>query len=180
MATRKQRRRRSGQAGFTMVELLMTAFILAVGLLGLSMLQVMALRAARGSRSMETAVQVAQGVLDQVEMEGRLSWLNLTDSSAAATNANLPNLLYISLPVGNAFTQTYNFWGNQNDTTSADPAVSTPYFTATTTHRADVGAAGGTGQASDFQVVVTFVDAVGPNNKQVPRSVVLTRRIVHG
>ena len=59
MAIRNRCRTRSGQAGFSMIEMLMTAFVLAIGLLGLCMLQAMSLRASRGSRSLETAVQVA-------------------------------------------------------------------------------------------------------------------------
>ena len=172
---------RGGQEGFSMIEMLMTAFVLAIGLLGLCMLQAMSLRAGRGSRSLATAAQVAQGVMDQVEMEGRLSWLNLTDNNnGSATISNLPNLLYLPLAVGGQLTQTYNLWGNAPISTSTDPTLSTPFFTAVTQHVADVGTTAGTGQISDYMVTVTFADTVNGSKVAVKRSVVLTRRIIHG
>jgi prepilin-type N-terminal cleavage/methylation domain-containing protein len=180
MAIRNRCRTRSGQAGFSMIEMLMTAFVLAIGLLGLCMLQAMSLRASRGSRSLETAVQVAQGVLDQVEMEGRLSWNNLTDTNAASTPANLPNLIYIPIGVGGSLTQTFNLQGNTPITTSTDPTVSNPFFTAVTTHVDDVGSGGGSGQASDYSVTVTFADTVTAAQAPQQRQVTLNRRIFHG
>lgn len=172
--------RSGGQAGFSMIEMLMTAFVLGIGLLGLCMLQTLSLRASRGSRSLNTAVQVGQGVMDQVEMEGRLSWLNLTDNPAAApTLANLPNLLYIPLAVGASLNQTFNLRGNP-PAASPDPTISTPFFTVVTKRMADQGAGGGVGQISDYSVTVTFSDTTNAAAAPVQRQVVLTRRIIHG
>jgi len=78
MSTRRTRRLFKAQQGFTMVEMLMTAFILAVGIMGLSLLQVMSLKGARGGKSLSTAVQVGDAVMDRIEQEGRLTWLNVT------------------------------------------------------------------------------------------------------
>ena len=61
------------QAGFSMVEMLMAAVILAIGILGLAMLQTYTFAAQRGNGSLGNAVQVAQQVLDQAEMVGRNS-----------------------------------------------------------------------------------------------------------
>jgi prepilin-type N-terminal cleavage/methylation domain-containing protein len=170
------------QAGFSMIEMLMTAFVLAIGLLGLCMLQAMSLRVSRGSRSLETAVQVAEGVMDQVEMEGRLTWLNTTDSNSSTsnTNANLPNLIYLSLAQNGTLTQTFNLWGDAPLSSSTDPAAKNPFFTAVTKHVADVGTNGGTGQVSDYSVTVTFSDTVAGSGAAVVRTVNLTRRIIHG
>lgn len=66
------------QRGFSLVEMLLTAFILAVGIMGLTLLQVMAMKGARGGSSLSTAIQVGEDVLDRIELEGRLSWLNIS------------------------------------------------------------------------------------------------------
>jgi prepilin-type N-terminal cleavage/methylation domain-containing protein len=171
----------AGQAGFSMVEMLMTAFILAIGLLGLCMLQTMSLRAGRGSRSLATAVHVATALLDQVEMEGRLSWLNLNNTNfKGQTNANL-TLTYIPLAVGTSTpVQNYNIQGNLVDPTSTDPTVNSNFFQVTAKHVDDVGNAVGLGQVSDYTVTVQFSDTVNASQTKVQRSVVLTRRITHG
>jgi prepilin-type N-terminal cleavage/methylation domain-containing protein len=184
MRTGNQARAVAGQEGFSMIEMLMTTFILAIGLLGLCMLQTMSLRAGRGSRSLNTAVQVANSVMDQVEMEGRLSWLNLTNSTLAGTsNANL-NLVYLPLGVGNsnaAAPQYFDIQGNPTNLASTDPTQNTQFFKAVTKYVDNVGTAnGGTGQVSDFTVTVTFSDTISATNVAVPRTVVLTRRITHG
>ena len=176
----RNRPRTASQAGFSMIEMLMTAFVLAVGLLGLCMLQTLSLRASRGSRSLNTAVQVASGVMDRVEMEGRLSWLNLTDNPVAAPSiANLPNLLYIPLALGASLNQSFNLQGGI-PTASPDPTISTPFFTVVTKHVNNVGTNAGVGQISDYSVTVTFSDTLNATAGPVTRQVVLTRRIIHG
>jgi len=177
MRTRNHPRPR--QAGFSMVEMLMTAFVLAIGLLGLAMLQAMSLRASRGSRSMATAVQVAEGIMDSIEMEGRLSWLNATTSPYTGPSlANLPTLMYVTIPAGQPLTQHYNLMGDTPNPTSTDPAQSNPFFTATITQVPDPAAVAG--GLSDFTVVVSFADTVGATQAAVTRKVTLIRRIVHG
>lgn len=170
---------RNAQAGFSMIEMLMTAFVLAIGILGLSMLQVMSLRASRGSRSLTTAVQVGEKVMDQVEMEGRLSWLNITDSQYTAPTA-VPTqyiTLATSVPPAGGFKQYFNINGGTTPS-AADPNT---YYTATTYRLANAVGGGATGNMDDFQVQVVFVDIVDPNtNATIPRTVTLTRRILHG
>jgi prepilin-type N-terminal cleavage/methylation domain-containing protein len=46
------RRLHAPQAGFSMVEMLMAALILAIGILGVTMMQLMAIRATRGSKNL--------------------------------------------------------------------------------------------------------------------------------
>jgi hypothetical protein len=159
-----------------MVEMLMTAFILAVGLLGLCMLQTMSLRAGRGGQSLTTAVHVANAVMDQVELEGRLSWLNLNQYNTQTVAAALPSPFYMGLAVAGQMAQSFNLEGYPPDASSTLPAQSQPFFQVVTTRVDDVGTANGSGQLSDFSVQVTFTDVAG----SVPRTVVLTRRILHG
>lgn len=167
------------QEGFSMIEMLMTAFILAVGILGLTMLQTMSLKASRGSRSLTSAILVAERVMDQAEMEGRLSWLNITDTNSAAPSlADMPNLKYIVIPDAGSLVETFNPKGGPVNSASADPMESTPFFTVTTTRVAATAAV--TGRISDVSVQVQFVDNVDRTNTPIQRTVSLTRRIVHG
>jgi prepilin-type N-terminal cleavage/methylation domain-containing protein len=181
-------RRRKAQTGFSMIEMLMTAFILAIGILGLSMLQVMSLKASRGSRSLTTAVQVGEKVMDQIEMEGRVSWLNITDSNAvAAAITPVVTLKYVNLATsdpstpGAGFKETFNIKGQDPQPASTDPADKNPYFTVRTYRLPTVVGGGVTGNMDDFTVQVDFVDIVNTStNAQIHRTVTLTRRILHG
>lgn len=170
-----RRPRAGGQSGFSMIEMLMAAFILAVGILGLTMLQVMSLRAARGSRSLTAAVQVADRVMDQVEMEGRLTWLNVTDTQYTVPTP-LTGLTYIGV---DSVTQTFTIKGLEPNPSAALPEDQVPFFTVTTVRSAPVAGAA-TGQMRDYTVQVNFVDTVDATNTAVTRSVTLTRRILHG
>ena len=63
---------RSRESGFSMVEMLMAAVIMAIGLLGLCMLQTYALRVQSGSGNRTFALQVAEQVMDEAENQGRM------------------------------------------------------------------------------------------------------------
>ncbi len=164
----------SAQRGFSMVEMLMTAFILAVGIMGLTMLQVMSLKGARGGKSLGTAVQVGEMIMDQVEMEGRLSWLNLTAGQLAAPAA-LTTLQYINQAHP---AQTFNIKGEVPVTGTPDPTDATPFYTVVVAQNNNIAA--GTGTISDFTVNVTFSDQVNPaTGLAIQRVVTITRRILH-
>ena len=158
-----------GQAGFSMIEMLMTAFILAVGILGLSMLQLMSIKASRGGRSLSTAVLVGEHVMEQVEMEGRLSYLNVSQSMSSGV---------VSLGDGGTLVETFNSKGGPPTPASPDPAEQTPFYTVTTTRNAFVTAASGT--LSDVRVQVVFTDQLDQASLPIVRAVTLTRRIIHG
>jgi prepilin-type N-terminal cleavage/methylation domain-containing protein len=193
MSSRAPSRRRRAQAGFSMVEMLMAAFILAVGILGISMLQTMSLKATRGSKSLTNAVQIADRVMDQIESEGRLSWLNLTATSFGPPGA-LPALLYIGRN-----TQYLGFSENVDAATgivsvtptsatplAAKPALSPAVRYVVTVSEGTVGAgtstvvAGGTGATTTYQVLVEFADEVNPTGTRIVRTVNISRSIVHG
>lgn len=171
-------RRRQGQAGFTLVELLVTAFILGVGILGLSLLQVMSIKASRGGRSLSTASLVAEKVMDQVELEGRLTWADITSSQYDTKTTGIP-LKYITTDA--VVVDTFNIYGAPPDLTKpvGDPNRDV-YFTTRTQRINDVGGAT-TGELHDFRVTVEFYDetaAVG--GAKILRSVQVFRRVVHG
>ena len=66
-------RRRPAEQGFSMVEVLMAAFIMAIGLLGLAALQVTSQSFGTGSRYRGTATFIAHSILDQIQAEGSVT-----------------------------------------------------------------------------------------------------------
>ena len=170
--------RRRTQAGFSMIEMLMTAFILAIGLLGLALLQTMTLRVTRGNRSVNSAILVAQQIVDQAVMEARLSWLNVTDGNYAAAAYTTATYKYITIPNPGNLVETFNSQGGAVQPASADPSLNSVFFTATTTLVPANPAV--VGNVSIVSVVVTFTDNVTAGGAPVTRSVNLSRRIVHG
>lgn len=177
------------QSGFSMVEMLITAFILAVGIMGLTMLQVMAIKGARGAQGMATAVQVGDSVMDRIEMEGRLTWLNLT-ASQYAPSAGLTTLTYIGKVPSTLYTTpvptstqpfaTFTIKGQVPTANAPDPTDSSPFYNVYISQTNNVGSAS-SGLTSDFQVIVQFSDQVNATTGQaIPRDVTITRRIIHG
>ncbi len=63
------------QRGFSLIELLMTAFILGIGLLGLAALQTMGIRAFGASRQRDAAAYMASNLLDHFQSQGRIAML---------------------------------------------------------------------------------------------------------
>jgi len=156
-----------------MVEMLMAIFILGIGLLGLAMLQTASLQTGRGGRSMGTAVLIGERVLDQIEMEGRLSWLNVTDSNYT-TPGTLSHLQYIGKGT------TYQGFDVSGAAQSTAPVASKPaaFFVATT--QESLVSTGSTGATSDYTVVIEFADQADATGAVLTRYVKLVRRVVHG
>ena len=61
------------QHGFSILEMLLVAFILGVGLLGLAALQTMGIRGYASSRERDAAAYLAGNVLDTLAAEGRIA-----------------------------------------------------------------------------------------------------------
>jgi len=163
--------KRLRQAGFSMVEMLITAFILAFGILGLTMLQTMALRATRGSQNLGIAVQLAERVMDEVELEGRLTYLNAT-ITAYTTPGALGGITYIT---NNAVDQYYNLDATSGQVVPVTTNVAQALFHV---NMAQTYVAG-TG-LSDVTVKVDFTENVNASNQKILRTATVTRRILHG
>jgi prepilin-type N-terminal cleavage/methylation domain-containing protein len=161
-------------AGFSMVEMLMSAFILAVGLLGLAMLQTLSVRVATGTHNLELAIQLAEQVMDQVELEGRQTYLNanFTDPPGAA----LGTLAYINQAAVDQYFKLSPPGGSSPG--ALIPATNASYlFHLQMTQAAAVGTTG----LSDVQVQVQFSDATNARtNLPIVRTVQIARRILHG
>lgn len=92
-------------SGFSMVEFLLVAMILGVGLLGLAALLTTSTRGYAGSRTRDTATGIAGSVLDRLDLDGRLS------AALRSTSAVIP----ASALIANAADDTVNNY--------ADPAT---------------------------------------------------------
>jgi type IV pilus assembly protein PilV len=77
--------RRSSQSGFSLIELLVTSLIFAIGLLGLSALQLATLRSNSGGRNRFTAAALAEGCLSAIQSEGSRSWAYAAGLESTAT-----------------------------------------------------------------------------------------------
>ena len=154
---------RKHQLGFSVVEMLMAAFIMAIGLLGLAMLQTMALRSNTGSKSMTSAVLVADRVLAQAEALGR-------NSQLCARNGSTPPALAPDYFGAATFTQYYKYDGTYSATVE--------YFRVTVDPTTVVSAAvAGMGGIKMVTVTVNWSEGVNSSNTAIPRSIVLSRRI---
>jgi len=159
------------EAGFSMVEMLMAAFILAIGLLGLSMLQTMSLRAARGGQNLGVAVHLAEQILDQVELEGRVTYLNSNLTNYTAPTA-LAGLGYIDQASRDLYFDIDSSTGQL--VTAAAPASALFHAQMTQIVVAGTG-------LSDVTVQVTFADTVdATTHLPIQRVATISRRILHG
>jgi Tfp pilus assembly protein PilV len=153
-----------------MVEMLMAAFILSLGLLGLTMLQVLSLRSAGSSRNLGSAVLVAENLLDRVEMEGRLTYLNQTYTSLAAPAAiDDTKLTFIHKTPVERYYSVDPVTG-----TLVEAAAHAPFHaTVTQTVSTNVG-------LTDVTVTVVYTESINPVTKApIQKTVSLTRRILH-
>lgn len=170
---------RGAEAGFTMVEFLLAAFIMAIGLLGITALQVLALRSTTTSRGMSTSVLVGNAVTERIMNEARQSYLGMVFSGAPSGKTRYIGKAPVQAnvkptdPVPNgAILDYYDF--NGSPLTSAAGA----YFTSATWIDSQVKGSGSTGNTDTFVVRVTFVDTVNAN-QTVRHSINLDRTVIH-
>lgn len=152
-----------------MVELLMAAFIMAIGLLGLTALQVVSLRQAGQGRGRATATHIAESILQRAQVEGQHYYLAKASAATPVMTA-----LFTATP-GAAVDETayggFNVDGTQvTDAAGANlaniatlvPDVNkrSPSFTASWVRRAYAGTAPATSATSvnsqEFLVNVTW------------------------
>ena len=174
-------RQRRAERGLSIVEVLVGMAILGIGLLGLILLQVMAFRGAGNGRGLQTGLLVGESVLDRIELEGRLSWLNVTDSNYNSVQS-LSHLTFLD-PAKDPPTLAFTLKGAVPDPKATDLVDRLQFYTATTTRT--LIAAKATGRITECTVQVTFPDANQPSATQngaaptIYRTVTLTRRIRH-
>jgi len=160
------------ESGFSLVELLVAAFIMAVGLLGLAALETVSLKSNTRARGYNTAVLVASQVLDAAETQARQT---IQTQSQGGTVVYPTNDYFGAVPVVEQFT----FRGAHLNANSADPVDKTTFFTASTTSVNAGNYAGAIGRLVVVTTVVTFQEALSNSGPLVTRTVTLTRNINH-
>jgi len=148
-----------------MVEMLLAAVVMGIGLLGLAMLQTMALRQNTGSRSLSTAVLLAEGILDDAQARGRSARLfSQQGSTIPATFQAL-------------FTAPTTFQCNYAGRRLPDTQDPVAYFTVQTTPTVVSQPVPQVGGLIDLTVTVTWTEGTNPNGSARQRQVTMTRRM---
>lgn len=172
-------RARGTQAGFTMVEFLIAAFIMAIGLLGLTALQILALRSTTTSRGMSTSILVGDGVVERINTEARQSYLGMIFSSAPTGATRylgkapiVPGIQSTDPVPGGAIVDYFDFAG-----TPLTSAVGAYYTVSTWVDSQTIGS----GSTDVYMVRVEFNEAPDPANpgQFVKHAMNLTRTVVH-
>ncbi|MDX9708472.1 MAG: type IV pilus modification protein PilV [Trichloromonas sp.] len=113
------KRENSGQAGFSLIELLVAIVILAIGLLGLAELQVTAIRANSQSETMLAAATIAQGVIEEIAAMSRNDPM-FSDNTAGEKweRSDSPYFTPVTVEGGGSYDITYdvetNYEGVEN------------------------------------------------------------------
>lgn len=163
----------AGQKGFSLVELLMAAFVLGVGILGLTSLQVMSIRAASTSGRMQDAIRLAEQVLESASAEGTQSYLG-HKFQAAAPSA----MKYIGAGTVIDYYKYRDVADPEGEKgTIIAGTVDDNLFIVTVNQLQTTPA--GRGQLSRFTVDVQFKEGVAADGTLVMRTVSLTRQVVH-
>lgn len=173
---------RGPEAGFTMIEFLLAAFIMAIGLLGLTALQILALKSTTTSRGLSTSVLVSDGVMERINTEARQSYLGMIFSAAptAATRyiGQAPVAAGVKptdpVPAG-AIHDYFDFVGTPLTTAAG------AYYTVSTWVDSQVPGNGSTGNTDTFMVRVEFNESPDPAHPGsfVKHSINLIRTVVH-
>lgn len=163
----KRLRTKDRQLGFSIVEFMVTAFVIAIGLLGLTMFQAISMRTGSGSRTVNTAVMIGEGILESIQSEGRqrLLFLRYAGTQPATT--------YFK-PTNDVVNQYYAFDG------SLLPDATNAYYTVQITPSDIVSTAGSTtGGTKLFTLKVSFTDVVTGGGTPHTRTVTLTRQVAY-
>lgn len=149
------------QGGFSLVELLIAAAILSIGLLGLMALQVASTSQGSSSRERGTAVLLAHNLLDRAAAEGALSAGERMDSSTGTvTSTGFTFINPTTAGMGSAHTST----AAENlffDIRGGSVATTAPTKIFTVSWHRDVGLLAGPNNAlAQFTVNVQWQEAV--------------------
>ena len=117
------------QRGFSMVEMLIGAFILGIGALGMAALQVASAASGTKSRSLGTATLLAHNLLDRITAEGNLAQAERFDQSGTVTSTGWAFIDPAGFAAGASTTATSLYFDISSNTVAAgSPTV---YYTVT-------------------------------------------------
>lgn len=117
--------------GFSLIEFLMVAIILGIGLLGLAALTTTAMRSYGGSRSRDAAVALSSSVLDRLSLDGRISAQLRNIGSAIPASALVANAVDGAV---NPYTDPATALGTFD--LQGQPSAAAPVFTVSWVRRA--------------------------------------------
>lgn len=162
----------SRRSGFSMVELLLVAFILAIGLLGLTALQTMTIKGSSSNRTVNTAALISQGVLDQMEALGKARTYYLANAVNGVSMPTTFNALpYFANDTTSGTIGGFNIMGQQVSDSSlqaltspgVDPGMTTSTFTVDWARRASTSGSEATLKGTvvrEFVVNITWKEAI--------------------
>lgn len=167
MASAVRRSRGPEESGLTLIEFLVAAFVLAIGILGLTMLQAFSLRVTGQEVGNNRAALVAEGVLDEIQARARARNVQAQVESAVLDDA---------LFTGTASSRSYSKTGEllPNDTGR--------FYTVAIRRTALSAPAMPLPGLSRFEVEVSYLtDVVGApgSPKSITRKVLLSRKVSH-
>ncbi len=144
--------------GFSLIEFLMTAVILGIGLLGLAALTSTAMGSYGGSRTRNTAIALSSSVLDQMALDGRISAQMRSSGGAVPTTALVANAVDGAV---NAYADPATTWTTFD--LQGQPSQAAPIFNITWVRRAAKGlapAASSLSAASEVVVNVQWTEEI--------------------
>jgi prepilin-type N-terminal cleavage/methylation domain-containing protein len=140
--------------GFSLVEFLMVAIILGIGLLGLAALTTTAMRGYSGSRTLDSAVALSSSVMDRLSADGRISaQLRSISGSTIPTSALVANATDGKV---NTYTDPATQLGTFD--LQGQPSSTQPVFTVKWVRRADKGLSPVTASLADGAEVVVNIE----------------------
>ena len=148
--------------GFSMIELLVAAFVLGIGLLGLTALMAANLRMGTGGRQRDTAAYLGNEVVERLAADGRRSALLRSNGQTSfATSFLLANAVD---DASNTY-QAVDAGGTQRTTFDLDgrPSAANPMFTVTWVRRSRTATpvAASAAMVSEVVVNVTWSETTG-------------------
>lgn len=169
--TRPERAGHSFQTGFSMVELLLAAFIMAIGLLGLATLQAASLSQGTGGRLRGTASFLAHSIFDRIDAEANVTRLERWDSGAVSTTG----WAFVGDADGGAKTDAptlkFDIHGNPLPSDAANAVISVNWL-----RRASAINPGSKVATQEFVVNVSWKES-GKGNTTVTKSLSVSRYV---
>lgn len=169
-----QHRKRSG---FSLIELLLVAFIFGVGLLGLTALMASSLRAGGGGRQRDTAAYLANNALEALAADGLTSSILRNSGQAIPASAQLANVAddaanAFQLPdEGGTLCATFDMEGRPSAT---NPVFSVQWVRRATKSTTSLASSGV--ESAEVLVNVSWMEP-GPANVTLPKWLSFSRTI---
>lgn len=179
-------KRREAESGFSMVELLIVAVIMAVGLLGLTAMQTMNVVQAAGGRGRSTAAYIAQSAFGLIEAESRMSLAKVPPTTRVFTTATVPAPSSTRALLGGFNVQGIQVTDSGGATIASataqigDPAQRTPiyqvYWTRNAYKNSMTPTASAGLNAQEFVIDVGWIEK-GPGGADVPKWISMSRYV---